>query len=99
MKTYYAIQWTYGRATNTKTGVPIGTYHSFCSQVDRQAWILDAQTPYTSQGGARETVTLRVFSAHVKNAQKYREIIGHVNYKEEKEALQNILLSETRLNS
>lgn len=53
---FYAIQWTYGRATNSRTGKRIGGYHSFDSLADRQAWIDDAQTAYTTQGGYRETI-------------------------------------------
>lgn len=86
MKTYYAIQWTYGRASDTKTGNPIGTYHAFKSVDDRSIWIDDAKTPYMTQGGARESVLTKIHGIHIRAARAQGELIEHGSYATEKKA-------------
>lgn len=54
MKKHYAIEWTYGRATD-REGDRIGKYYWFSSTKDRQIW-LDAGPEYTSAPGYREAI-------------------------------------------
>ncbi len=50
---YYAIIWAYGRACDERGG-RLGSIHSFVSAAERDEWVDDACTPYTTQSGCRE---------------------------------------------
>jgi hypothetical protein len=52
----YAIDWTYGRATNTRTGNRCGQYYKFDTAAQRDAWVNARPTEYTTQAGFREAI-------------------------------------------
>ncbi len=52
---FYAIQWTYGRASNPD-GTRCGSYYSFDSASERDEWC-NAGNPYVTQPGARESIS------------------------------------------
>lgn len=53
---YYAIQWTYGRAGDGRTGKRCGAYYGFRARADRDAWVQDRRTEYTTRAGYREPI-------------------------------------------
>ena len=54
MSHYYAIEWTYGRASD-EHGERAGIYYAFGSCAQRDAWVDDGP-PYVTQAGSREAI-------------------------------------------
>ena len=52
---FYAIEWAYGRVTDTNTGERIGTYWSFDTRQERAAFCADGPAA-TTQNGYREPI-------------------------------------------
>ena len=52
----YAIDWTYGRATDSRTGNRCGRYYKFDTAAQRNAWVAARPTEYTTERGFREAI-------------------------------------------
>lgn len=55
--TFYAMEWTYGRAVDSKSGDRLVSYHSFPSHSARNAWVAARKTGYIGNAGFREAVS------------------------------------------
>jgi hypothetical protein len=55
MKHYYAIKWTYGRATHSEDGSRIGNYYQFDSKAERDEFAANG-ADYTGESGYREEI-------------------------------------------